>query len=571
MKSFYVWIEAVTLSLVLPAAAQLANPEYYSLYQETAAGNETRLIDSDGTLLHSWANGLAAPSGSTAYLREDGLLQRSGQRGNGGGGFLAGSFGTLQLVEWEGDVVWEFDLQVSGDRTLHHDVKPMPNGNVLATVWDFFPAAEIEALGWTPVAGGNGVWMERLIEIEPNLVTGSAEIVWEWSLSNHLIQDADSSATNFGDVAATPGKIDINFNSGITSGDYFHISGIDYNPERDEIVLCPNNIDELWVIDHSTTTAEAATSTGGNRGKGGQIIYRWGNPAVYDFGGGAESPKFLERAHDPRWLRCPESGIWQITVHNNDRVDADPGDSDSQVLELDLPIDEDGDYVLAAAGTFGPAAPRVLYEVDPTNDFFRTPFMGGAQKLRNGNILITLATIPRLVEVDSTGAIVWEETLPGGGFVFKAQNYPINYSGYGPSLPVNYDVWKTAHFGFGNVLGSDPTDDADEDGAVNLLEYYLGNNPRSGARSGEFSAEIEGAVDSKVLSVKFTRRSYVPDVNGKVEFSRNLASWLSEDESRIIRESVKTCADGLETVEWEIETAEGDMRDFVRLAVEQIE
>ena len=254
----------------------------------------------------------------------------------------------------------------------------MKNGNILVTVWELLSVAEMQALGWQPVNGVNGVWMEKIQELEPNLVDGSTTVVWEWALENHLAQDLSANMPNFANVGAERGRVDINFNSGILSGDYFHISGIDYNEERDEIVLCPNNIDELWVIDHSTTTAQAATSTGGARGQGGELIYRWGNPQAYDFQNGSAEPRFLGRAHDPRWCVDPDSGEIQLTVHNNDRVDNTPA-VDSQVLLLDLPLNESGDYVINDAETFLPEAPVVLYERDPANPFFSTPFMGSAQ------------------------------------------------------------------------------------------------------------------------------------------------------------------------------------------------
>jgi hypothetical protein len=38
----------------------------------------------------------------------------------------------------------------------------------------------------------------------------------------------------------------------------------------------------LWVIDHQTTTAQAASHTGGRYNKGGDLLYRWGNPQTYD-------------------------------------------------------------------------------------------------------------------------------------------------------------------------------------------------------------------------------------------------------------------------------------------------
>ena len=426
--------------LLIPVVcqAQLPNPDYYTLFQLTGGAGQTRLIDSAGTVLHTWESNISAPSGTAAYLREDGLLLRSGQRNDiPAVGFPPGSWGTVQLVEMDGTVVWEYTQQVAGELTFHHDLTPLRNGNIFVTVWEFLPVAEMVALGWQPVDDVDGVWMEKIQELEPNLVDGSTNVVWEWAIENHLVQDLDGNAPNFGDVGEERGRLDINFNAQIRSGDYFHISGIDYSEERDEIVLCPNNIDELWVIDHSTTTAEAATSTGGARGQGGQLIYRWGNPEVYNFQNGPTEPRFLSGAHDPRWCVDPDSGEIQLTVHNNDRVDDTPGDSESQALLLDLPLNESGDYVISDAETFLPEVPVVLYEQDPADPFFSTRIMGSAQRLGNGNILITLALRRTLVEVTQAGEIVWEEEITSGGnFIFKSQSYPVGFSGF-QNLPFN--------------------------------------------------------------------------------------------------------------------------------------
>ena len=125
--------------------------------------------------------------------------------------------GTVQLVEMDGTVVWEYTQQVVGELTFHHDLKPVGNGNILVTVWEFLSVAEMEALGWQPVNGVNGVWMEKIQELEPNLLDGSTTVVWEWALENHLAQDLDANRANFANVGAERGRVDINFNASITS------------------------------------------------------------------------------------------------------------------------------------------------------------------------------------------------------------------------------------------------------------------------------------------------------------------------------------------------------------------
>jgi hypothetical protein len=61
-----------------------------------------------------------------------------------------------------------------------------------------------------------------------------------------------------------------------------HANGFDYNDGKDVIYLRINFVNEIWVIDHSTTSAEAVTNSGVNYGRGGNILYRYGNPLAYD-------------------------------------------------------------------------------------------------------------------------------------------------------------------------------------------------------------------------------------------------------------------------------------------------
>ena len=75
--------------------------------------------------------------------------------------------------------------------------------------------------------------------------------------------------------------------------DWMHSNAVAYNAELDQVLLNVLEFNEFWIIDHSTTTAEAAGHTGGKHGKGGDLLYRWGNPRA------------LSRRHDqgPEALR----------------------------------------------------------------------------------------------------------------------------------------------------------------------------------------------------------------------------------------------------------------------------
>ena len=48
--------------------AQLPNPDYYTVFQLTGGAGQSRVIDSAGTVLHTWPSNINAPSGSSSYL-----------------------------------------------------------------------------------------------------------------------------------------------------------------------------------------------------------------------------------------------------------------------------------------------------------------------------------------------------------------------------------------------------------------------------------------------------------------------------------------------------------------------
>ena len=189
-----------------------------------------------------------------------------------------------------------------------------------------------------------------------------------------------------------------------------HMNAVAYNAALDQIVMSVPRFNEIWVIDHRTTTEEAAGHTGGPGGRGGDLLYRWGNPRAYGRGGDAE--RRLGFQHDVRWVPEGMPGAGHLTLFNN-RID-DPDGSYSAVFELAPPTDDAGSYVVPDAGPFGPEEPTWSY-VAPTRTAFFSSFISGAHRLANGQTFITAGAQGRFFEVTPEGEIVWEYWTPYAG------------------------------------------------------------------------------------------------------------------------------------------------------------
>jgi hypothetical protein len=307
----------------------------------------------------------------------------------------------LQIIGWDGEVEWDYRLS-DGNRYQHHDIVPMPNGNVLALAWEFKSRDEALAAGRKPdLLDGDKLFPESIVEIKPTGPT-SGDVVWEWHLWDHLVQDFDSTKANYGTVAEHPELLDINFINGKGS-DWNHSNGIDYNPDLDQIIINMRSMSEFYVIDHSTTTAEARVSAGGKQGKGGDFLYRWGNPQGYLRG--RERDRTLWVQHNAHWIHPGLPGAGDILVFNNG--DGRPGGNSSSVDQLHPPITAGGGYRLDAGKTYGPKELVWTYSATPKPDFYSS-FISGSQRLPNGNTLICSGATSRFFEVTPEGEIVWE-------------------------------------------------------------------------------------------------------------------------------------------------------------------
>lgn len=286
------------------------------------------------------------------------------------------------------------------------------------------------------------MWSERIVEVEP-VGSDDVNIVWEWRIKDHYIQDFDPAKANFGVVSEHPELFNINLpelnspNSN-SSRDWNHFNAIDYNPELGQILLSVRNSDEIWILDHSTTTAEAATHSGGRYGKGGDILYRWGNASAYNRG--AVSDQKLFGQHGTQWIREGLEDAGKIIIFNNGNGRPGPDYSTGEVLTPTQ--DSMGGYPVPDSSPFGPDAPDWVYGDLPGENFY-SPYLSNAQRLPNGNTLHNAGSPGTLIEVNPDREIVWQYIIPlNGDFAltqgqtasnnstFRAYKYPLDYSGF---------------------------------------------------------------------------------------------------------------------------------------------
>lgn len=364
--------------------------------------NTTYLIDGCGREVHQWVS--THTPGLSAQLQPDGTLLRTGSTNNpdfhGGG-----NGGIIERYGWTGDLIWSFPIS-SDSLCQHHDFIVLPNGNILTVAWEVHTALDAFALGLDTAYTTNKIWSERLIELHP---TGSdqADVVWVWRAWDHLVQRFDPDLPNFGAPSDRPRRIDINYRDGgpfLT--DWLHINSVSYNADRDEVMVSVHNFNEVWVIDHSTTTAEAAGSTGGASGHGGDLLYRWGNPMAY--GTGSVADRKFHHQHHATWLPPGHPDAGKMMVFNN--LNAGAEGNYSSVVIFDPPLDTAGHYVLENGVAYGPGSAFWTWTAPVPTDFYGQG-LGGAFPVGDG-FLFTVGPSGQFIGIDGNGVQVWRYVDP---------------------------------------------------------------------------------------------------------------------------------------------------------------
>ena len=403
----------------------IASYSGYTLFNSNGSKN-TYLIDNCGVKVYEWNSNFNP--GLSVYLLNDGNLLRTNRLNNStitGGG----SGGRIELLDPYSNVIWSFTLNT--DSTLqHHDLEVLPSGNILILAWEFIQAQEADSYGSTISADR---YSEMILEFNPF----SNQIVWEWHAWDHLVQDTDSNLPNYGIISDNPNRININYNINNLSNnpDWIHANSIDYNDKLDQIIINCAAFDEFWILDHSTTTTQAKANTGGNSGKGGDILYRWGNPQTYNRGNALD--QIFEFQHDAHWIPegFPDEG--KIMIFNNGQQ---RGYSSIDIIIPPLDTNNFNNYSLNNNSTYNPQS--LFWSYSDSVNFF-SPKISGAQQLANGNILICSGNQGRIFEIEyHTDSVVWDYISPvsssgpiiqgipaSGNNVFRAHRFSPSYSG----------------------------------------------------------------------------------------------------------------------------------------------
>jgi len=394
--------------------------------------NTTYLIDRCGKEVKSWTS--TYNPGLSCYLLSDGTLLRTGvvqsQSFNAGG-----HGGVIEKIDWNGNVIWTYFIS-DATNWQHHDVKALPNGNILVIAWESKTNTQAIAKGRNPLLVPTTLWSEQILEIQPTGATGG-NIVWEWHLWDHLIQDFDNTKPDFGAVNTNPQLLNINYNATAGNSDWIHLNSIDYNVALDQILVSSRVLNEIWVIDHSTSSSEAASHSGGNSGNGGDFLFRWGNPLAYNTG---TSTQFFGQ-HNAQWIQTGLPYENQIMVFNNGN--GRTGGNYSTIEIINPPVDG---FNYTSSLPYLPTTTSWIYNDGNPNNFY-AQLTSGCQQLSNGNVLFCNGPKGTFKEISASGTILWEYINPvsvtgiltqgstaASNSAFRCTFYPSSYSGFNNQL-----------------------------------------------------------------------------------------------------------------------------------------
>jgi hypothetical protein len=388
-RSVYSGLLAV---LFIAAAVAFAASSTFDGYTFVFNDTNAYLYGMDKKVVKQWSNLTSNDAGCADLLRDSSILWQTRATNSGWTKSGALSGGRIQIIKWDGTITWDFTY-CSASYMPHHDMEPVYYTN------NPKEKPNILIICYT-------TWGDKIVELKPTGLS-TAEIVWEWCASDHTCEA--------GTGTDKPELLDKGKGGSMSMGgdfDRMHTNNVSFNRTLNQLVLSVKGYNEVIVIDHSTTTAEAKGTTGGRWGKGGNILYRWGMPTNY----GMTGTKNLSGQHCGSWIpdTMPGTNLRIPGAFNMMAVD----NGAKRVVEFVPPGTKNGVYPRTAQTAFEPASTLWTYAVSTlqSNE-------GSIQRMPNGNTVICTGGVSggfgggggmsrtgRVFEINSAGTVVWDLT-----------------------------------------------------------------------------------------------------------------------------------------------------------------
>lgn len=216
--------------------------------------NMAHFLDENGKIVDSW-NFTRQPVGNpkftangevVAVFKAFPLQRQTGQ---------ATSEYVIQIYRGDRDVYWTFGLSKEAG-VIHHDVARLPNGNVLALVWEHRTVEEWLEAGVDPdQIKPEGCFVDAIWEIEP---TGkqSGRVVWRWSAWDNLVQNRYPDLKTFGDPKKVKNRIPLMLARDRSSRSLAELNRIEYDPLNNVIMVRSRAFQEVWGIRYGASEGE---------------------------------------------------------------------------------------------------------------------------------------------------------------------------------------------------------------------------------------------------------------------------------------------------------------------------
>lgn len=382
----------------------------------------TYLVDTDGNVVNMWKTVPPVYEGHGYILEKTARLTETGSiiQGLSNAAHRYEGERVIQELDWDGNLVWEFSDPREGYR-YHHNFKRIWNNQL--NDWTIIYTAQFPMTQEQAVAAGADPSVEwdaapdGVVEVDRN-----GNVVWEWWSLDHVVQDQDRERPNYGVLAETPGRFDMNWGGGLT-GDFTHQNALDYNQTLDQIVVNNDRMGELYVIDHGGTfvVGDFEASKALAAGPAGDIIFRWGNPGLYDSGEvptfiadgdvSSEGDRLLFHHHDRQWIKEGLPGAGNFLIFDNGSRRA--GAYYSRLIEVNPYA---GTYpnapYLPEMEAGGPAEQVVWSFASRNPNSFYSHNISGVQRLANGNTMGVAGRQGHVFQVTPDGDVVWEYIVP---------------------------------------------------------------------------------------------------------------------------------------------------------------